>query len=100
LRRKGPKAVVVTLGERGAFVADDHGTEMVPGRPVQAVDTSGAGDSFAASLAVALGEGRSLREAIRWANQVAAVSVTRAGTQTSFPTRAELDEWRSSVNSK
>ncbi len=90
LRRKGPKAVVVTLGERGAFVVDEQGTEMIPSRPVQAVDTSGAGDSFAASLAVALGEGRSLGEAARWANQVAALSVTRAGTQMSFPTRAEI----------
>jgi ribokinase len=92
LRRQGPKAVIVTLGERGVFLADDHGTEVIPGCPVQAVDTSGAGDSFAASLAVGLGEGKSLREAARWANQVAALSVTRAGTQTSFAIRAELEQ--------
>jgi ribokinase len=90
LRRKGPKAVIVTLGERGAFLADDDGTEVIPGCPAQAVDTSGAGDSFAASVAVALGEGRSLREAARWANQVAALSVERPGTQVSFPCRAGL----------
>jgi ribokinase len=89
LRAKGTKTIVVTLGERGAYVLDDVGEE-IPGHPVKAVDTSGAGDSFAAALAVALAEGKSLREAARWANEVAAISVTRHGTQTSFPRRAEL----------
>ena len=49
LRREGPKAVVVTLGNRGAFLMDDRGAELIPACPVQAVDTSGAGDAFAAS---------------------------------------------------
>jgi ribokinase len=91
LRRKGPKAVVVTMGERGAFILDGAGAEMVTGLSVKAVDSSGAGDSFAASLAVALGEGKSLRDAARWANVVASVSVTRPGTQASFPKRNQLE---------
>jgi ribokinase len=91
LRRKGPRAVVVTLGERGAFLLDDDGTELIPGHRVQAVDTSGAGDAFAAGLAVAMGEGKTLRQAARFASAVAALSVTRPGTQASFPTRAEVE---------
>lgn len=91
LRRKGPKAVIVTLGERGVFLLDDGGSELIAGREVHAIDTSGAGDSFSASLAVALGEGRSLRDAARWANAISAISVTRMGTQASFPRREEVD---------
>jgi ribokinase len=89
LRKMGPGEIVVTRGERGALVLDDHGAETVPACRVEAVDSSGAGDSFSAAVAVALAEGKSLREAARWANRVAAISVTRAGTQSSFPSRAE-----------
>lgn len=88
LRAKGPKTIVVTLGARGAYLLGDTG-EMSEGFRVAAVDTSGAGDSFAAALAVALAEGRPLRKAVRWANRVAAVSVMRRGTQTSFPRRSD-----------
>ena len=59
---------------------------------MNAVDSTGAGDAFIGSLAVYLAEGSSLREAVRRANTVAALSVTKAGTQTSFPTRAEVME--------
>lgn len=90
LRKKGPRTVLVTLGERGVFVLDDEGADWIAGRAVKAVDTSGAGDSFAAGFAVALGEGKSVREAARFGNSVAALSVTRPGTQSSFPTRAEI----------
>jgi ribokinase len=57
---------------------------------VEAVDSSGAGDAFIGALGVFLGEGVPLPEAVRRANGVAALSVTRLGTQTSFPTRAEV----------
>ena len=89
LRRLGPKKVIVTLGQRGAFLLDDDGEEVIAGVDVNAVDTSGAGDSFSATLAVGVGEGRSLRDAARWGNAVAALSVTRIGTQSSFPKRVE-----------
>jgi ribokinase len=91
LRRRGPKTVVVTLGERGAFLLDERGPELIPGRRVRAIDTSGAGDAFAGAFAVALGEGKSLRDAAHWANAVAASSVTRAGTQTSFARRDQIE---------
>jgi ribokinase len=91
LRRAGPEAVVVTLAERGCLVVDEGGSEQIPGARVTAVDTSGAGDAFTAVLGVALAEGRSLREAARWANAVAALSITRHGTQASFPRRDEIE---------
>jgi ribokinase len=63
---------------------------LIPATVVQAVDTSGAGDAFIGSFAVFLSQGATLREAVRKANAVAALSVTRPGTQTSFPRREEV----------
>jgi len=91
LLHRGPGAVIVTLGERGALLVHPGAVEQIPAVPVRAVDTSGAGDAFIGGLAVFLAERIPLVEAIRRANRVAALSVTRLGTQTSFPTRAEVD---------
>jgi ribokinase len=91
LRRRGVEAVVVTLGGRGALLLDDAGPTHVPAVPVQAVDPTGAGDAFTAALAVFWAEGPGLREAARQASAVAALTVTRPGTQTAFPTRAEVE---------
>ena len=91
LQQRGAGAVLVTLGERGVVVVDE-GWEHIPAPPVRAVDASGAGDAFIGSLAVFLLEGLSLRQAAQCANRVAALSVTRPGTQASFPTRAEIDD--------
>lgn len=96
LRARGVKAVVVTLGASGACLLDDEGAMHVPAVTVHAVDTTGAGDTFTAGLAVALAEGESLRDAARRASVVAALSVTRAGTQAAFPSRSEVDAWMAS----
>jgi ribokinase len=95
LRARGPRAVVLTLGERGCLVVDDDGATALPGHAVEAVDTTGAGDAFVGSLAHFLSAGDDLRSAARRANLVAAVSVRRRGTQPSFPTAADLpaDLW-------
>ncbi|MBZ0255082.1 ribokinase, partial [bacterium] len=66
------------------------GTRSFPAYPVQAVDSTAAGDAFAGALAVGLAEGYNLENAISWAQQAAAVSVTRMGAQPSLPTRKEL----------
>jgi ribokinase len=93
LRQAGARAVIVKLGARGVVLQTDERTERMPGFRVQAIDTTAAGDTFAGGLAVALEEGRPLREAIRFAQAAAAISVTRLGAQSSIPTRAEVDAW-------
>jgi len=91
LRARGAGTVIVTLGARGVYVADGRVEHLVPGFPVKAVDTTAAGDIFNGALAVALGEGRGLFEAVSFAQAAAAISVTRAGAQPSAPRRAEIE---------
>ncbi|MFJ6984070.1 MULTISPECIES: ribokinase [unclassified Streptomyces] len=96
LLAKGPKSVVVTLGPRGALVASAaDGVVEVPPVPVDAVDTTGAGDAFTAALAWRLGAGASLTEAAAYAARVGAAAVTRRGAQASFPTADEVEGLRS-----
>jgi ribokinase len=91
LRARGPKSVVLTLGARGAYVEGEGLREVVPAFAVEAVDTTAAGDVHCGALAVALVEGRTPKEAVRFANAAAALSVTRLGAQPSAPSRAEID---------
>ncbi|WP_432849011.1 ribokinase [Amycolatopsis sp. CA-161197] len=87
----GPRAAVVTLGAKGAAVVTPDGVTEVPSPPVTAVDTTGAGDAFAGALAASLAEGTTLPDAARRAARVAALSVTRAGAQPSYPTLDDLE---------
>jgi ribokinase len=91
LRVRGGREVIVTLGPRGVFVMGPDGHAHIPGVPVTAVDTSGAGDAFCGALVTFLAEGMAMTEAARRANAVAALSVRRPGTQASFPRRDELE---------
>lgn len=91
LHERGVRDVLITLGARGIFVSADGIAELVPGFKVDAVDTTAAGDVFNGSLAVALGEGRSTRDAVRFASAAAALSVTRIGAQASAPSRADIE---------
>jgi len=91
---KGFRRVLITLGARGALLADSTGDVHIPPFPVTAVDTTGAGDAFIGSLAVFLAEGLAEKDAIARASLFAALSTTRVGTQKSFPQRAELEtQW-------
>ncbi len=81
------RTVVLTLGARGALIADDQGTRLISGFAVEAVDTTAAGDVFNGAMAVALAEGMPLEQAVRVGNAAAAISVTRVGAQSSAPTR-------------
>lgn len=89
----GVRSVVIKLGARGAFVAEGDVRTALPGIQVDPVDTTAAGDAFAGALAVALGEGRSITDAARFANVAGAISVTRMGAQPSMPRRAEVVEF-------
>ncbi|WEV30042.1 ribokinase [Streptomyces sp. 71268] len=88
---RGSRSVVITLGPAGALAADRRGRTRVPGVPVDAVDTTGAGDAFTGALAWRLGAGDDLATAVRYAVRVGAAAVTRPGAQQSYPTAAEVD---------
>ncbi|MFI1012297.1 ribokinase [Streptomyces sp. NPDC020965] len=92
LLRQVPE-VVITLGAAGSLHAR-RGAEpvIVPAPRVTAVDTTGAGDTFVGTLAVALGEGRPVEAALHWAATAAALCVQRPGASTSMPYRPEIDE--------
>jgi len=85
--------VVLTLGAGGSRYAERDGRdEHVPAFPIQAADTTAAGDAFTGALAVAWGEGRDLVEAVRWANAAGAACARKMGASNALPTRAEIDE--------
>jgi len=89
----GVPNVVLTLGEKGAFLKGPSISRQVPAfqyGPV--VETTGAGDAFAGGFAVALAEKKSLEAATLYGCAVAGISVTRPGTAPSMPTRQEVDE--------
>ena len=90
----GIRRVIITLGANGSLIASRDISEHVPPFPVQAVDSTGAGDAFIGSFAVFLGEGVPEKEAVRRANLYAGLSTTSIGTQKSFYDRARFDaEW-------
>jgi ribokinase len=97
LRRMGPKTVIVKLGDQGCL-AHDGAAAHVAGFRVEVRDTTAAGDTFNAALAVALAEGAPLAHALRFANAAAAISVMRAGAQASAPSRREVDAFLESLS--
>jgi len=92
LVNEGVGNVIVTIGSKGALWVNKDHSEIVPGKKVAAVDTTGAGDSFIGSFAHYFTDGESIPEALKHANEYAAVTVTRKGTQKSYPTKDELKE--------
>lgn len=93
LRALGAGAVVITQGARGAMILDDDGALQVPAPKIDAVDVTGAGDSFNAALAVGLGEGKSLRDAVRQAVRAGAYTARHVGVIGGLPTREQLSEF-------
>src|SRR5574337_274633 len=93
LHARGCQAAVIKLGARGAYLAAGALREAVPAIRVAPVDTTAAGDAFAAGMAVALAEQASLPAAVQVATAVAGLKVTRMGAQPSMPTRVELREF-------
>lgn len=87
---RGPRTVILTLGERGSLLVTAETVEHVPAPAVRAVDTTGAGDAFVGSLAYFLAVGKPLVVAMQRANRIAAISVQAPGTQSSFPAAAGL----------
>lgn len=94
LRARGAGQIVVTLGAEGVLLVTGDGPKRIPvGKPVEVVDTTAAGDCFTGALAVGLGEGRSLEDAVVFASAAAALSVTKAGAQPSLPNRFATEQF-------
>jgi ribokinase len=90
----GVRNVALKLGSQGVFLAGrDCPAERIPAFPVNAVDTTAAGDCFNAAFAVALTRGKPPAAAARYAAAAAAISVTRAGAQPSLPSSAEVESF-------
>ena len=89
----GSKSIVLKLGDQGCFYSDGTETIHSAGFEVEALDTTAAGDTFNAALAVALNEDMPMERALRFANAAAAISVTRVGAQASIPSRKEVNEF-------
>lgn len=90
LRQEGVDSVVITMGDKGAFLLSDAHSDLIGAPVVMAQDTTAAGDAFNGALAYCMSRGEDLLDAVKFANQVAALSVTRMGAQPSLPTLDEL----------
>lgn len=90
---KGVGKMIVTMGGKGSLLLDGGAPRTVSAFRVDAVDTTGAGDTYCGALCVALAEGRTLDEAARFASAASALSVTRMGAQTAMPSRAEAESF-------
>ena len=91
LLQRGVRAVVVKLGEHGAFYLSGDHSGYVPPFEVDAVDTVAAGDAFGAAMTCALAEGKPLPDAVRYGAAAGALAATRPGAQNAMPTRAEVE---------
>ena len=90
LNELGVKTPIITMGEQGAFL-HEHG--LIPAFDVgEVVETTGAGDAFNGGFAVALSEGKSALEAVKFGCATASISVTRQGTAPSMPERDEVEK--------
>lgn len=88
---KGVKKILVTLGDKGCGVFEKGNSAYYPAKPVKAVDTTAAGDCFNGAFAVALSEGMTEPEAVKFAICASALAVTRSGAQESIPLRSEVE---------
>ncbi|MDR1172015.1 MAG: ribokinase [Bacteroidales bacterium] len=87
---KGVDIVVITLGSQGALIKDGEQYHRIDAVPVEAVDTTAAGDTFCGALCVGLSEGMTVADSVRFACKAAAISVTRMGAQSSIPYKKEV----------
>jgi ribokinase len=90
--KKYPNKLIITRGELGVVYYDGSKIVEVPSIEVTPIDTTGAGDTFSGAFAVAVGEGNSLFESIRFGNIAAGISITKTGAQSGMPYRSEIDK--------
>jgi len=88
--QRGTATVLLTMGEHGALITDEAGSQFIPAVKVDVVDTTAAGDTFVGAFAVGLANGLSVLDASREAQYTAALTVTKLGAQTSIPQRQQV----------
>lgn len=88
-----PRYVILKLGERGALLYDGSEARFIECFKVNAVDSTAAGDTFGAALAIRLCKGDKIEDAIRFAHAAAGICVSRMGAQTSIPTEKEVKDF-------
>lgn len=98
LVKRGVKNVIATMGSRGALISNGEGSEAIAGYKVTAVDTVAAGDSFNGALAYGITKGKSLRESVKIANAVGALTVTKKGAVPSLPYLREVLDFLKTVS--
>ena len=81
------------MGKKGAFLHSELESIFIPSFEVNALDTTAAGDTFNGALAVAVAEGKTLEDAVEYANAAAAISVTKMGAQPSIPLKKEIEDF-------
>jgi ribokinase len=91
LHSRGCGAVIVTLGEQGALLKQEDSIKHFPSFPVESIDSVAAGDAFNGALAAALAKGKSIQDAIPFANAAGALSTTKRGAQESLPSDLEIE---------
>ena len=90
LHKQGINIVIITLGSKGAYLSEQGQGQVIAAPIVSAIDTVAAGDTFNGALMVALDEGKSIKDAVVFANKASSIAVTRHGAQSSIPYRNEL----------
>jgi len=104
---KGPRLVIVTLGKDGSYFQTESAGELISSFKVQTIDAIGCGDAFVAGLLSKLVVGKDwrdnltpeyLREALRYANAVGALTSTKRGVIPALPTAEEVDEFLEKIN--
>ena len=90
LEKMGVNEIIVTLGKKGCLYYKNGKIKKFDAKKVEAVDTTGAGDSFAAGIALSLDKGKNIKEAIKFATEVASKTVQKYGAQSSLSTLKDL----------
>ena len=90
----GVKNMIVTLGSRGVLWVTQDNEKLIPAYKVEALDSIGAGDAFVGAFSHYYVENGNIEESLREANIYAAITVTRSGSQTSYPDMSEVKELR------
>lgn len=93
LRRKEGQVVILTLGKKGSVIVSDEVEKRVASYMVNAVDTTGAGDTFCGAFVARWIDGEPLQDCVQFATAAAALSVTKIGAQTSIPNKKEVIEF-------